>query len=118
MRKGLKIVGFVALGALFLGLFGWVTMSLWNWLVPALFTGPVITFWQAVGLLALSKILFSGFGKGGCHRGYQGRWRGKMYEKFSNMTPEEREAFKKKMNERWCRSDRNTSAQKTDDSNV
>ncbi len=37
--------------ALFLGFFGWVVMSLWNWLLPGLFGWKVITFWQAVGLV-------------------------------------------------------------------
>ena len=41
----------------------YVLMLLWNWLVPDLFSGPEITFWQAAGLLLLSKILFSGFNK-------------------------------------------------------
>lgn len=31
---------------------------LWNWLVPAIFGGPVITFWQALGLNFLTSILF------------------------------------------------------------
>lgn len=39
-------------------------MTLWNWLIPTLFSGPVISYWQAIGLLVLSKILFSG-GHGG-----------------------------------------------------
>ena len=39
---------------------GFITMQLWNWLIPTLFSGPVITYWQAIGLLVLSKILFSG----------------------------------------------------------
>jgi hypothetical protein len=42
-----------------------VTMLLWNWLIPTLFSGPVITYWQALGLIVLAKILFSS-GPGGC----------------------------------------------------
>jgi len=120
MKKGLKIAGCIVLGILLVGLFGWITMSLWNWLVPSLFSGPVITFWQALGLLLLSKILFSGFGKGGggCgkggHRG--GPWKNRM-EKFSNMTPEEREAFKRKMKDRWCRVEPGPESEKNDDLN-
>ena len=97
MKKGFKIIGCIALGALFIAGVGAVTMLLWNWLVPSLFGGPVIQFWQALGLLLLSKILFSGFGRGGCKQHRYG-WR----ERFSNMTPEEREAFKKKMKDKWC----------------
>jgi hypothetical protein len=44
----------------FLVLCGAVTMWLWNWLMPALFKLPPIGFWQAVGILLLSHILFKG----------------------------------------------------------
>ena len=106
MNKGLRIMAWVALGLLAVLLFGLVTMSLWNWLIPALFNGPVINFWQALGLFLLSKILFSGFGgKGHCH-GHPGHgpghWKSRFYNKFSSMTPEERAALKEKMKEKWC----------------
>ncbi len=42
--------------------FGFFVMELWNWLIPTLFGGPVVTFWQAIGILILSKILFGGLG--------------------------------------------------------
>jgi hypothetical protein len=45
---------------MFLALFGAGTMWLWNWLMPAIFHLPTIGFWQAVGLLILSHILFRG----------------------------------------------------------
>ena len=56
---------------LFLGLGGWVVSWLWNALLPPLFGLPVIGFWQALGILALSRILSGGFGNspGGRHRG-------------------------------------------------
>ena len=61
-----------------------VTMLLWNWLIPTLFSGPVITYWQALGLILLSKILFSG-GHGG-HRSdkrYHSRtWKTNLREKI------------------------------------
>lgn len=44
--------------------FTFVVMWLWNWLVPELFNGPVLEYWQTLGLLILSKILFSGIGGG------------------------------------------------------
>ena len=46
----------------FLTLFGYVTMRLWNWLMPEIFDLTTITFWQAVGLLILAKFFFGGFG--------------------------------------------------------
>ncbi len=106
MNRGIKFLAFVALGLLAVFLIGFVTMSLWNWLVPVLFNGPFITFWQALGLLLLSKILFWGFGgKRHCH-GHDPKagdhWKTKFYNKFSSMTPEERSALKEKMKEKWC----------------
>jgi Ca2+/H+ antiporter, TMEM165/GDT1 family len=74
--------------------FGLVVMSLWNAILPVVLGVKVITFWQALGILLLSKILFGGFG-GGRHRGWRnkGRWI-EMKDKFAGMTPEEREKFK------------------------
>jgi len=77
--------------AAFVALVGFIVMSLWNALVPAIFHLGVITFWQAVGLFALSKILF-GFGKGGPWRNNRHR----LDERFKNMTPEEKQRFKEK----------------------
>ena len=69
-------------------------MSLWNALMPNIFAVRAITFWQALGLLVLSKLLFGGFrpyGGGGRH------WRRRMFERWEQMTPEEREQFKQGM---------------------
>ena len=71
--------------------FGLVVMALWNWLMPTLFGLRMITYWQALGLVVLSKILFGGF-RGGY--GYRGRWRRRMMERWSQMTPEDREKFR------------------------
>ena len=83
-----------------------VVMQLWNCLLPGILHVGTVTFWQAMGIFILCKILF-GFGKGG--RGFGGPsgggppWmRRKMEEKFRNMNPEEREAFKQKMGDRMC----------------
>jgi Ca2+/H+ antiporter, TMEM165/GDT1 family len=90
---------FVILGigavALFGWLFGTVVMLLWNaTLVPA--TGAaVITFWQALGLLVLSRILVGGFGGGGKGRGQH------MRNKWAQMTPQEKEQFKAYCRKRW-----------------
>lgn len=107
MRRGGRIFMCVVIGFVAVAAFGWVTQLLWNWIVPALFAGPLISFWQALGLLALSKILFSGFGGKGSHHkcghyGYENSWKRRWSEKFSGLKPEEREAFKKKMMEKWC----------------
>ena len=53
---------FILLGIGFLALFTYVVMLLWNWLVPGVFHGPVLGYWQTLGILILSKILFTGLG--------------------------------------------------------
>ena len=85
---------------------GFITLLLWNWLVPRLFNGPEITYFEALGLLLLSKILFWGFG-GKNHSHCNGHtaapyWKQRFYEKFSKMSAEDREVFKQKMKEKWC----------------
>ena len=51
---------FVVMGFAFLALFTYVVMLLWNWLIPELFTGPELNYWQTLGIMILSKILFTG----------------------------------------------------------
>ena len=91
LRFGL--IGVAAVGAVaVIGLvFGFVVMSLWNWLMPALFGLPAVGFWQALGLLVLARVLFGGF-RGGPSRHM--RWRHRMRERWERMTPEERERFR------------------------
>ena len=89
--RGLKFLPFAVL---FFAVFGFVVMSLWNWLMPALFGWHLISFWQALGLLILSKILFGGF-HGGPRRHWF--WRRRMMERWEQMTPEEREKFRQAM---------------------
>jgi hypothetical protein len=75
---------------------GEIVLHLWNWLLPGLFGWRQIGFWQALGLLALCRILFGGFGFRGPRRS-GGRWRAK--ERCGRMTPEERERFRERMRE-------------------
>ncbi len=85
-----------------------ITMYLWNWLVPALFAGPRITFWQTLGLLVLSRLLLGGlrprgpFGHG--HHGHFGhlRWGHHMHRHWSRMTREERNAMRQRMRQELC----------------
>lgn len=103
LLRGLK---FLLFAVLFVAVAGYVTMSLWNWLVPALFHGPVVSFAQALGLFALSKILFGIGGPGRRHRHHhagppwaRGRemWRQKMEARLATMTPEEREKYRERL---------------------
>lgn len=92
MHWPLRILKFVTIAALFLAVFSFVVMNLWNWLMPALFGWRLITYGQALGILVLSKILFGGF------RGRPGPpgwvWRKRMMQRWEQMTPEEREKFR------------------------
>jgi hypothetical protein len=95
-RKWFFIVPAAIVGMLlFIFVGGELVMRLWNWLLPNLFGFRMINFWQAVGLLALCRILFGGISGRGLHRG---DWRGRrMAERWASMTPEEREKFREGM---------------------
>jgi len=86
----LRGLGFAVMAAALVAAFSLVVMLLWNALVPALFNGPVLGFWQAAGLLVLSRILFGGLQRRGWHGGWRHRWR----ERWERMTPEERTRFR------------------------
>ena len=101
MKRGTKAVMIVLCVAGVAALVSFIVMSLWNMILPAAITGVnPITFWQALGLLILSKILFSGFHGGWKHKRQQ--WKDRMNQKLQNMTPEQREAFKQDLRNR-CR---------------
>ncbi len=99
-HRVLRVLMFLPLVVLFVALFGFVVMSLWNWLMPALFGLKTIGYWQALGLFILCKILFGGFRRAG---GWGGRWRHRMRERWEKMTPEERERFRQGFCNSWGR---------------
>lgn len=102
----LKAVKIAAIAIVAVGVFSLIVMTLWNALMPSIFAVRPISFWQSVGLLILSKLLFGGFrtyGGGGPH------WRRRMMERWEQMTPEERERFKQGMRYR-CGSRRGVGA--------
>jgi len=102
-NRKLRILKFALFVPVFLAAFSFVTMLLWNSLVPVIFKGPEITFLQSVGLIILSKILFGGFSKHGhSHWRNHDAWRKRMHEKWDKMTPEEREKVKNRCGSwRW-----------------
>lgn len=90
---------------------GEVVKLLWNWLLPSLFGWRQITFWEGLGLLALCRILFGGFGLRGGSRSHSGmrsriaermseRMADRMGDRWAHMTPEERDRFRQRMRER------------------
>ena len=95
MNKFVRVLRFIAIALVVTTLLSFIVMQLWNHLLPELVGARTITFWQALGLLVLSKILFGGFrGRPGGH------WRRHMMERWAQMTPEEREKFREGMRSR------------------
>jgi len=88
-------IGIFLMGVGAVALFGVVVMLLWNLLIPTIFGLTVINFWQAVGLLALARILFGGFGHGKwfMHNRMRGKMENPIHEKWMKMSPEERREF-------------------------
>ena len=78
-------------------------MLLWNWLIPDLFSGPILTFWQSIGLLVLFKILF------GHHGGGRHKCRKCCSQSFSNRCDDQKgkedcsndESWKRDMKSKW-----------------
>ena len=82
-------IAVVVIGAVSLGV-----QQLWNWLAPSLFGWRLITYWQAVGLLVLCRLLFGRFGgRGFGPPHFRRRWA----ERWEHMTPEERDKFRQGM---------------------
>ena len=105
-RKWIFIAPAALLGmVLFTFIGGEVVRLLWNWLLPPLFGWRQITFWQALGLLALCRILFGGFGFKGSgppnvRRRMADRLVDRMGDRWDAMTPDERERFRQRLRER------------------
>ena len=101
-RKWKKLIVIAPLAILGMLLFtfigGEIVLHLWNWLLPPLFGWRQITFWQALGLLVLCRILFGGHGWHGSGRS---SFRRRMQERCEQMTPEERERFRQRFRERF-----------------
>ena len=91
MNRFARIFRCVVFGIAIAGLLSFVVMELWNHLLPEVVGARSITFWQALGLLILSKILFGGFRRGGPPAW---GWKRRMAERWEKMTPEEREKFR------------------------
>jgi len=103
MKPSVKRLMFIAplaiLGmVLFVFIGGELVMLLWNGLLPPLFGFRQVTFWQALGLLALCRILFGGLGMRGSTRS---TYRNHVAERWARMTPEERERRRQGWRGRW-----------------
>ena len=110
-KKMLFVLPAILLGIVivtFIG--GEIVRLLWNWLLPPLFGWPQITFWQALALLVLCRILVGGGGRFG-RRHWGGsrkfgdriadRIADRVGERLESLTPEERERFRQRVREKW-----------------
>jgi len=90
MKRNLFWMIPVGIAAIIIFIFvgGTAVQLLWNWLLPPLFGWKELSFWQALGMLALCRILFGGVARGGGRRG-------------RDWTPEEKERFRARIRERW-----------------
>jgi len=95
----LKILFFITVFITFVAAVSWIVMFLWNSILTEVTNVKPLNFWQAAGLLVLSKILFGGMG------GRKGKWknskRKEWKEKWMNMNPEERNEAKSRWKE-YC----------------
>src|SRR6266851_3171377 len=102
MTRTLKLILIAPLAILgillFIAIGGEIVLQLWNWLLPPLFGWRQITFWQALGILVLCRVLFGGLGSHGSGRS---NFRRRMEERCAHMTPEERDRFRQRMRERF-----------------
>lgn len=106
-----KIVGYIVFGFVAVLFVTYLFMLLWNMLIPDLFNGPVLNFFQALGLMVLAKILF-GFGNFNKHHNWTNNqppvhsnkreeWKKKIENKMASMSEEEKLKFKNSM-KGWC----------------
>lgn len=91
-HRGRRFAKFAVVALVAIPVIGFIVMSLWNVLMPAIFGLPTLGFWQALGLLVLSKILFGSFVGGGHHH-----HRRHMYERWAAMSEEERAKLRSAM---------------------
>ena len=96
-----KAAKFFLLAGLFIAVVGYVVMSLWNNLMPVIFHLPALSYWQALGLLVLSRLLLGGFGRGGSSGWARGRaWKRQIEHRMNTLSTEERENFRQQMQNR------------------
>jgi Ca2+/H+ antiporter, TMEM165/GDT1 family len=85
----------IVFGMVWIGVMGLIIYGLWNRLMPSIFGLPVISFWQALGLLVLSRVLFGRFGGWG-----RRMRRSRFIRGWRDLTPEERQRFHQAMESR------------------
>ena len=99
-----RFLFFILIGVAAVAVMGFIVTFLWNYTLPVLFNVKQISFWQAIALLLLCRILFGSFGRGR-FRGHRRRFGPppELREKLMNMTEEERMAFREEMRRRCAK---------------
>ena len=92
-RVAKKIAANLLIFIIFVAVLGVAVMLLWNVLIPELFDGPSLSYWQAVGVLLLSHILLCGTPFYGRRGRRHARRRKRLRERMAAMTSEERAAI-------------------------
>jgi hypothetical protein len=91
----LLLIGFFVISA--------IVMLLWNLIIPAISPLTSISYWQAMGLFVLSRILFGGVRFARHHHGHRHPFTHKQFKaKFMDMTEEERQQFRNQWKKRCC----------------
>lgn len=98
MKPKCKRLFFIPIAIACLFLAGLLVMLLWNSILPAVFGLPILTYWQALGLFILCKLLF---GFGGGPRGGRGPFRGR-HRHFDCLDDAQKEKIKRYMQRKQC----------------
>lgn len=93
-KKRFLLAPLFILGA---GAITYITMMLWNNLMPEIFHLAQISFWQAAGLLILSRLLLGSIIPHRQHDHHNNH--NAFRERWESMKPEEREEFHKRMHD-------------------
>lgn len=94
-----RIIKFIFIWIAIAAALGAIVMLLWNLLIPGIFGLAAISFWQALGLFVLARILFGGFRPrrpGMMHHHHPMHHKmgeNPIHEKWQKMTPEQRRTF-------------------------
>jgi len=82
-----------------------IVMLLWNWIIPEISPLSSITYWQAMGLFILSRILFGGFRFRRHHQAVNRHFsnHAQFRDKLMDMNDEERQQFKNQWKQRCCK---------------
>lgn len=78
-------------------------MFLWNALLPEILGISTITYWQAMGIMVLCKILFGSFHNRFSHSNYNRQYnrRKELAEIWTRMTPDQKQRMKQELNKEW-----------------